>query len=72
MCGDERVDSISLTPQSADMVEPAFSVMCNQTLNSVDSVVSVACSSSGGDIATLNCTFDNSSQAQDCRKCGVH
>ena len=46
--------------------EPSFSVTCNDTLNSMDNSVSVDCFSSGGDIETLNCTFDNSSRSEDC------
>ena len=54
--------SVDMTPQ------PPFSVRCNNTVDSVANEVSVVCVSSGGDIDTLNCTFDNSSLAQDCRK----
>ena len=67
MCSEELASSflfaaVDITPQ------PPFSVRCNDTLDSVANVVSVVCVSSGGDIDTLNCTFDNSSLAQDCRK----
>ena len=67
VCSEELASSflfaaVDITPQ------PPFSVRCNDTLDSVANVVSVVCVSSGGDIDTLNCTFDNSSLAQDCRK----
>ena len=50
------------------VVEAPFSVVCNDTLNSMEDLVLVVCFSSGGNIDTLNCTFDNSTQSTDCCK----
>ena len=40
--------------------------MCTSSINSVENLVTVVCSSDSGIISTLDCNYDNSIETENC------
>ena len=62
-----RHSLILLLPYPVEPEGP-FSVECSSTLNSQGNLLTVFCSSSTSNIASLNCTYDNILPSEDCRE----